>query len=440
MMQLLLAIPSLGEILTSSEFGYFLHAAQLIIAEGMCGIYLERRNHFVLRAAAAIVLYLALAVLLGMLFERILPYVSYLVAGIVSFPFFFFCFRGSLWDSLFCCVAALAVQNLSYSLSNLCVGLFGWDSTQPEVLHILVQVLIYTAAHMLCFVLGVRKLKEIGGGFGKERLVMILVALILTAIVYLMQYDRQTPAAPEFLEWRLCFICYDIITLLMLFGMYDRDNLRRQNAILDSLRTSEEKQYDLDKRAIETVNIKCHDLKHQLVALRSRADGEFEQSLKEVEDAVLIYDAIAKTGCKPLDVVLTSKYFICEQEGIVLTYMVDGEALSFMRAGDIYSLFGNALDNAIRAEIQVADREKRFIGVNASRRGAFFYIQVENYCEEALVFKNGLPITTKTDGGNHGFGVISMKRIAERYGGTMEVDCEDKIFRLSITLPIPAAL
>lgn len=426
-------------ILTSSEFGYFLHAAQLVIAEGMCGIYLERRNHFVQRAVTAIVVYLALAVALGLLFERFLPYVSYLIAGIVSFPFFFFCFRGSLWDSLFCCVAALGVQNLAYSLSIFCAGLFGWDLAKPEVLHILVQVLIYTAAHVLCFVLGVRKLKDIGGGFGKERLVMILVALILTAIVYLMQYDKQTPAASEFLEWRLCFICYDIITLLMLFGMYDRDNLRRENAILDSLRTSEEKQYDLDQRAIGTVNIKCHDLKHQLVALRSRADGEFEQSLKEMEDAVLIYDAIAKTGCKPLDVVLTSKYFICEQEGIVLTYMVDGETLAFMRAGDIYSLFGNALDNAIRAEMQVADRKKRFIGVNASRRGAFFYIQVENYCEEPLVFKNGLPATTKADRENHGFGVISMKRIAERYGGTMEVDCEDRIFRLSITIPIPAA-
>ena len=35
---------------------------------------------------------------------------------------------------------------------------------------------------------------------------------------------------------------------------------------------------------------------------------------------------------------------------------------------------------------------------------------------------------------------ISAAKIAERYGGTMEVDCEDKIFRLSITLPIPAAL
>ena len=438
MTDVLLAVSPLEEFLTGSLFGYLLHAVQLGIAEGMCGIYLERRSRFALRAVGAVVVYLVLAACLGMLFGEIFPYISFLVSCVVSFPCFMFCFRCNLWDGLFCCVAAIGVQNLSYSVCIFCVGLFGWDVAQLNVLHIAVQTLIYLSVHLLCFVLGVRKLKDIGGGFGKERLVMIVVMLILTAIVYLMQYDRQTPGSADFFDWRILFICYDIISLLMLFGMYDRNNLRRQNAILDSLRISEEKQYEFDRRAIEMVNIKCHDLKHQLIALRSRADGEFEQSLKEMEDAVVIYDAIAKTGCKPLDVVLTSKYFICEQEGIAFTYMIDGETLSFMRAGDIYSLFGNAIDNAIRAELKVSDRERRFIGIRASARGKLFYIQVENCCEETIVCKNGLPVTTKPDGENHGFGMISMKRIVERYGGAMTVDCDDGIFRLSITLPVPA--
>ena len=116
--------------------------------------------------------------------------------------------------------------------------------------------------------------------------------------------------------------------------------------------------------------------------------------------------------------------------------MIDGEALSFMRAGDIYSLFGNAVDNAIRAELKVGEREKRFIGIEASPRGRLLYIQFENYCEEAPAFRGGLPVTTKADGENHGFGLISMKRTVERYGGAMTVDWEDNIFRVSMTLPI----
>lgn len=435
---LLLPVPALEEIVESDIFGFWLHAFQLAVAEGMCGFYLERRRHFALRLIGMLVVYFALSILLGMLFERVFPYISFLIAGVVSFPCCLFCFKGSVWDVLFCCVAAIAVQNLSYSVSIFFTGVFGWTVGELDLLHLLVQFVFYAGVHTACYYLGVRKLKGIGGGFGKERFVMILVALILTAIVYIMQYDRQTPDVEDFYSWRLVFICYDVITLFMLFGMYDRSNLRRENAILDSLRTSEEKQYEFDQRAIEMVNLKCHDLKHQLVALRSRADAEFGESLKEMEDAVLIYDSIAKTGCKPLDVVLTNKSLVCEQEGIGFTYMIDGEALSFMRAGDIYSLFGNAVDNAIRAELKVAEHEKRFIGIEAAPRGKFLHIQIENRCETAPVFRGGLPVTTKADGENHGFGMISMKRIVEKYGGAMTVEWEDDIFRVSMTIPIPA--
>ena len=214
MTDVLLAVSPLEEFLTGSLFGYLLHAVQLGIAEGMCGIYLERRSRFALRAVGAVVVYLVLAACLGMLFGEIFPYISFLVSCVVSFPCFMFCFRCNLWDGLFCCVAAIGVQNLSYSVCIFCVGLFGWDVAQLNVLHIAVQTLIYLSVHLLCFVLGVRKLKDIGGGFGKERLVMIVVMLILTAIVYLMQYDRQTPGSADFFDWRILFICYDIISLL----------------------------------------------------------------------------------------------------------------------------------------------------------------------------------------------------------------------------------
>lgn len=107
MTDVLLAVSPLEEFLTGSLFGYLLHAVQLGIAEGMCGIYLERRSRFALRAVGAVVVYLVLAACLGMLFGEIFPYISFLVSCVVSFPCFMFCFRCNLWDGLFCCVAAI---------------------------------------------------------------------------------------------------------------------------------------------------------------------------------------------------------------------------------------------------------------------------------------------------------------------------------------------
>ena len=37
---------------------------------------------------------------------------------------------------------------------------------------------------------------------------------------------------------------------------------------------------------------------------------------------------------------------------------------------------------------------------------------------------------------NHGFGMISMRRTAESYGGVMSVSCKNHIFSLDMTIPI----
>ena len=66
-------------------------------------------------------------------------------------------------------------------------------------------------------------------------------------------------------------------------------------------------------------------------------------------------------------------------------------------------------------------------------------IHIENYCEVPVKFKNGLPVTTQADTNNHGFGMISMKRTAERYNGVMTVECVNKMFCVDMIIPIQAA-
>ena len=46
--------------------------------------------------------------------------------------------------------------------------------------------------------------------------------------------------------------------------------------------------------------------------------------------------------------------------------------------------------------------------------------------------------TSKQDKSNHGFGMKSMKKIVEKYGGTMDVFIADDMFQVDILLPVPA--
>ena len=120
--------------------------------------------------------------------------------------------------------------------------------------------------------------------------------------------------------------------------------------------------------------------------------------------------------------------------------MADGSRLGFMNEAELYSLFGNAIDNAITAVRKVEDESRRYIGLNVSQLKGFVKVNIHNYYEGELNFsEEGLPLTTKADKENHGFGMKSIRYIVEKYGGTVSVKTEKGVFNLNILFPAAMA-
>jgi sensor histidine kinase regulating citrate/malate metabolism len=218
----------------------------------------------------------------------------------------------------------------------------------------------------------------------------------------------------------------------MQFGIVVLERTRRKADYLSEVLALERKQYKISKETIDLINIKCHDIKHQLNEFRKNID---EESYKELERSASIYESVYHTGLEPLDIVLTEKTFQCESKQIQMNCFADGKLISFMEENDVYSLFGNALSNAIESLEGVAE-EKRYISVRISRHKDLVIIHIENYFDGELSFKDSLPVT-KRDTKFHGYGVKSMERIALKYGGEMSVMTENNVFNLDIVIPIP---
>ena len=197
-----------------------------------------------------------------------------------------------------------------------------------------------------------------------------------------------------------------------------------------------ERQYQLSRKNIDAINVKCHDIKHQI---RSLADGgrvADGRALEDLASGIAIYDSAVKTENPALDVILTEKGLACSGEKITLAVIADGRALECLEPQEIYSLFGNALDNAIEAVRGIEEPERRLISLNVRRSGAMCVINVENSCDAAPVFRDGVPVTTKADACSHGFGTRSMRGIVERHGGVLTFGCEDGIFHVDALLPM----
>ena len=109
-----------------------------------------------------------------------------------------------------------------------------------------------------------------------------------------------------------------------------------------------------------------------------------------------------------------------------------------MKSSDVYSLFGNALDNAIEAVIKLQDKEKRVIGLKVRSAGELISVTLKNFYEgELLLDEEGFPDTTKEDKDYHGYGMKSIRMIVEKYDGDVSILTKEGVFYLNILLPKP---
>ena len=91
--------------------------------------------------------------------------------------------------------------------------------------------------------------------------------------------------------------------------------------------------------------------------------------------------------------------------------------------------------DAVEAVQKLEDPEKKVIDILSERRGELISIHVSNFFNGELEISDGLPVTSKKEEeGFHGYGMKSMKLIAEKYGGSLSTSVEGELFHLNVYL------
>lgn len=336
-------------------------------------------------------------------------------------------------DALFYAIASAITQNLIYNIYWIIKTCL--DIGEGTVASVMISIPIMLVISFIVMVLFVSRMKQWDGGeFHKMRLLTSAAAVVVLSVFCTPRIPENSPD-----QYRLyvAYILIDTLALMLQFGLFNESWLEQKNRIIGQLLYEEQKKQKMTRENIDIINRKCHDLKHQISALRAvGTERERETYIREVENAVMIYDIAVHTGSETLDLILMDKQLYCKKHHIALNCIADGARLGFMDAMDIYSVFGNALDNAIESVMQNTDGEKRIITLKVSGRGNIAHIHLENYTEKIPEFSDGLPVTTKSDKGYHGFGMLSIHHIVEKYQGTMNVKMKGHIYCLDIMFPV----
>lgn len=451
--------------------GDFILLATYIACAGVFAEKMPRRKHFAARAlaciAAAMAVSAALSVMIHVLSasmrdESRAPYLIWLYSAkflamfAMSCVMTGICYECGLWGAVFCgsagyCIQHIAARASAFITDDLGAG-YAWLGITPDsvwALSSLIGIVFSVAAvTVVKFAVADRFFERRTPIVIESKVQVIIVAAVIGVTILYNSFGLsyansvililREQGQDESLGYQIRTFAYIMsmiiafLSLLLEVSLYSNKKVRGERDALMHIVEEGKVQYEREKKNIELINVKCHDLRHQLGALSGKLDAA---ELGEIRDAVNIYDSSFHTGNEAIDVVLSAQSLRCGKAGITLTCLLDGEGLSFMQPHEIYSLLGNAIENAVEAAEQCPP-EKRVIKITEQRSGNFVNIRVENYFSGEISFEGDLPKTNKA-GEGHGYGTKSMRLIAEKYGGTVTAEARGDLFSLDIFLCTP---
>lgn len=178
-----------------------------------------------------------------------------------------------------------------------------------------------------------------------------------------------------------------------------------------------------------------HDMKNHILVILSYLEAEKLKKARDYTSNILdnlnkMYTYI-NVGNSLMNYILNSKLSRAKELGIEIKAEIENLAFDYMDSVDFSSLLNNLLDNAILAASNSA--EKR-LEVVISNRNGFDSIMVKNTIDTSVLSVNPDLKSTK-QGENHGFGMVQIRKITEKYQGMIDIYEKDSRFVINVVYP-----
>lgn len=179
-----------------------------------------------------------------------------------------------------------------------------------------------------------------------------------------------------------------------------------------------------------------HDYKNNLFSLDALIENQkYDEAKKYIEDLNGSLETTRNkyaTGNFLADAIITDKADTASAKNINIDF-----SGTIPEAGisnnDLCTVIANALDNAIRGCEDVAPCT---ITVESKENSKGVIIRIKNPVPKVVEIKNNRIKTTKLDGENHGIGLNNIKKVADKYGGYIDLSCDERFFEIEVGLYI----
>lgn len=234
----------------------------------------------------------------------------------------------------------------------------------------------------------------------------------------------------------LCFAAIVLAAFLLIRAFLQRLVDKRISAYQNDLVT---RHYDEIENIYRQMRGWRHDYHNHIQTMKGYLSlnqiEEMQTYLDKLDTDLKSVDTVLKTGNIMVDAILNSKISLAMSKNIHINakaVVPDHLAVSEI---DLCVIIGNLLDNAMEACLKQPNESDRFIRVYIGKFKEQLYISVTNSMD-GEVRKSGKTYLSTKNSATHGFGIMRVDRITEKYGGFVNRQHEEGVFATEIMLPL----
>lgn len=176
------------------------------------------------------------------------------------------------------------------------------------------------------------------------------------------------------------------------------------------------------------VNVR-HDMKNHLISLSALADRNEWEKLSDYLSKIcaegLIENNEIDTGNSVINTLINTKRQTAVDKGIKFACDINIKQPLAADEFDLCVIFGNILDNAIKAAEYV--KGEQFVSVRTETVNNYLVINVKN---------SAVNLSDRFDVQNYGTGLMNVRKTVEKGKGIMEIRTNNCYFEISILLPL----
>ena len=242
----------------------------------------------------------------------------------------------------------------------------------------------------------------------------------------------------------LCgLLCELLLMLFFVQGVLDLiGSMARQDAEMQAMALRESyamANLEIMRQTQEETRRQRHEVQHHLMLLEGMLSQKQDDRAAEYIRSLLAEAATLPSDSYSENMVINAiaGYYLnaAKSEGVRVEADIRVKVDLPLKDEELCVLLTNLLENALEACRTMKQEQERFISLSAFSDGKHLHISCKNSTlVQASIAPDGTIPSSKPNAESHGYGLHAIRRIVDKYYGTMNLTCVDGCFTVKLTL------